>query len=502
MKWLPWIRRVSTSFSSAARRSSRRRHRVFMSVAAETERMEPRCLLAAGVLDTTFGTGGEATFNFNNDGRGYSSTSSPRRFSKDQGAAVAIQSDGKILIAGRLERSSTSDVVFGVTRFNSNGRVDTTFGSSGTVTITFPDGGGALRNDQNKATGIAVQSNGKIVVVGNVDVPTTTSNNKASIPLAMGVARLNSNGTYDSTFDGDGRRIISFGSGTSQATGVAIASDGKIIVAGTKSPNSSTSSDSDFAVARLTTTGALDTTFSGDGKQTVAFDIGGGLGDYCKAVAIQTDGKIVLAGSATIKVVNTSPNSSETTGDFAVARLTTSGVLDQTFDGDGKRTIAFDRGGTGDDQCNAVTISSGKIVLAGSARFNNTGDHDFALARLNSNGSLDSSFDGDGKRTFGFDIGGDKYDAAYAVKVQSDGKIVVAGSAKAVGLNSDYAVARLTSSGAYDTTFNGTGKRASARSGDDSAQALAIQSNGRLVLAGYSNINGTYDFAVARILNS
>lgn len=428
--------------------------------------MEPRCLLAAGALDTTFGTGGEGVINFDAGGG-----------SRDEGKAVAIQSDGKILVAGKVARSgvyNTTNYDFGVARFNANGTVDTSFGTRG-KTIAFDIGGDV----KDEATGIAVQSDGKIVIVGSARISNTETN--------FAIARLNSNGSLDTTFSGDGKQTVSFGSGIfADATCVAIQSNGKIVVAG-----SAGSTQSDFAVARLNSNGSLDTTFSGDGLQKVPFNLGGTLADVCRTVALQTDGKIVLAGGSFVGTTNV---------DFSVARLTATGALDTTFDGDGKKTIGFDLGGDKVDQCYAMTISSGKILLAGSAQYSG-GDHDFAVARLNTNGSLDTSFNANGKRTFGFDIAGTKTDVANGIRVQSDGKIVVAGWAQ-TSSGGDYAVARLTTSGSLDGVFGSGGKKTSGRTGDDKAFGLAIQSNGRIVIAGYSNINGTYDFAVARLLNS
>lgn len=423
--------------------------------------------MAAGALDSTFG-GGEQTVAFNRGGS-----------NSDQGQAVVVQSNGKILVAGTVQRTSSGDQDFGVTRLNTNGTRDTTFGSNGNVVISFDLGG----NLADRVAGIALQSDGKIVVVGSAQASSSTSR--------FAIARLNSNGTLDTTFSSDGKQTVSFGSNVI-ASGVAIQSNGKIVVAGTTTIGSG--GDTDMAVARLNTNGSLDTTFSGDGLTTVSFDLGGDNTDRGNAVALQSDGKIVLVGSA--------QRNSSGDHDMAIARLTTSGILDSTFDNDGKRTIAFDLGGSNFDRANAVAIASGKIVVAGTATLNSSGDTDFAVARLTSNGSLDTTFSSDGKQTVAFDRGGNNRDVANAVKVQSDGKIILAGSARTGTTNDDYAVARLSSSGSPDNTFDGDGRRTSGLSGDDAATALAIQSNGRIVIAGFSNTSGDYDFGIIRLLNS
>jgi len=180
------------------------------------------------------------------------------------------------------------------------GDLDPTFGGDGTVTTSFVGYDGI--------SAVAVQADGKIVVAGY------TGGND------FGVARLLGNGNLDTSFDGDGKVTIDFG-GYDGANAVAIQSDDKIVVAGYTSGPSD-----DFAVARLLTNGALDTTFDGDGKATVDF---GGY-DGASAVAVQSDGKIVAAGYT-----------AGPADDGAVARLLTTGTLDPTFSSDGKATVDF-----------------------------------------------------------------------------------------------------------------------------------------------------------------
>src|SRR5262249_36070891 len=140
------------------------------------------------------------------------------------------------------------------------------------------------------------------------------------------------------------------------------------------------------------------------------------------AVVVQPDGKIVVAGSFV----------SNGNADFAVARLLSNGTPDSNFGNAGLTVIPFDYGGNNEDVANAVVLQpDGKIVVAGYARARNLegSDYDFAVARLLPNGLLDPDFDGDGKTTIVFDRGGGKNDVARAVALQPDGKIVVAGSA-------------------------------------------------------------------------
>ncbi|HEV8623968.1 MAG TPA: Ig-like domain-containing protein [Acidimicrobiia bacterium] len=336
---------------------------------------------AAGDLDSSFGAGGKLTTDFG----GYEGAS-----------AVAIQSDGKIVVAGYTSGASED---FAVARYNTNGSPDSSFDGDGKLTTDF---GG-----YEGASAVAIQSDGKIVVAGYTS--------GASDDFA--VARYNSNGSLDTGFSGDGKLTTDFG-GYEGASAVAIQSDGKIVVAGYTSGASD-----DFAIARYNSNGSLDTGFSGDGKATT--DFGGYEG--ASAVAIQPDDKIVVAG-----------HTSGASDDFAVARYNTNGSPDSSFDGDGKLTTDFG----GYEGASAVAIQSdGKIVVAG---YTSAGVEDFAVARYNTNGSLDSGFSGDGKATT--DFGG--YEGASAVAIQSDGKVVVAGHTS--GASDDFAIARYQASGGAD----------------------------------------------------
>jgi uncharacterized delta-60 repeat protein len=184
-------------------------------------------------------------------------------------------------------------------------------------------------------------------------------------------------GDLDPSFDGDGKTTFGYG-GSDAARAVVVQPDGKIVLVGTGDANV------DFVITRLNRDGSFDTSFDGDG--TVGIDFGGG--DYAQAVALAPDGRIVVAGY--------------TSGTFAtaVARLNTDGSLDATFDpggadGSGKKTFSKDR-------ANAVLVApDGKIILAGSGGPN----FDFAVTRLDPDGALDTSFDGDGMLSIEF---GDK----------------------------------------------------------------------------------------------
>ncbi|QDV68641.1 Serine-aspartate repeat-containing protein D precursor [Rosistilla carotiformis] len=374
----------------------------------------------------------------------------------DGAQSVAVQSDGKIVVAGSSYNGSYQD--FAVARYNADGTPDTTFDSDGVLTT-------AIGASHDAAQSVAVQSDGKIVVAG-------TRYNGSNEEFA--VARYNADGTPDTTFDSDGILTTAIGSSNDQAQSVAVQSDGKIVVAG----SSYNGSNEDFAVARYNADGTLDTTFGNDGILTTAI---GSSSDVAQSVVVQSDGKIVVAGS--------SYNGSNE--EFAVARYNADGTLDTTFDSDGILTTAI---GSSSDQAQSVAVQSdGKIVVAGTSY--NGSNYDFAVARYNADGTLDTTFDSDGVLTTAI---GSSRDYGQSVVVQSDGKIVVAGYSDN-GSNYDFAVARYNADGTPDTTFSNDGILTTAIGSSSAyARSVAVQSDGKIVVAGYSDNGSNYDFAVAR----
>jgi uncharacterized delta-60 repeat protein len=339
-----------------------------------------------------------------------------------------------------------------------DGDLDTTFDTDGKVTTAIGSGTEAARS-------VVLQSDGKIVAAGY-------SHNGSDYDFA--VVRYNTDGSLDTTFDTDGKVTTAVGLSDDVAYSVVLQSDGKIVVAGW----SFNGTNDDFAVVRYNTDGSLDTTFDTDGKVTTAVGLGD---DAAYSVALQSDGKIVAAGY--------SFNGSNF--DFAVVRYNTDGSLDTTFDTDGKVTTAV---GLSDDVAYSVVLQSdGKIVAAGYS--DNGSNYDFAVVRYNTNGSLDTTFDTDGKVTTAIGSG---TEAAYSVVLQSDGKIVAAGYSR-IGSNDDFAVVRYNTDGSLDTTFDTDGKVTTAiGSGTELARSVVLQSDGKIVAAGYSDNGSNNDFAVVR----
>ena len=397
----------------------------------------------SGSLDNTFSNDGKATLAIS-EGVDFCSGS-------------ALQSDGKILLAGYSYLAGSS-YNFAIVRYNTNGTLDNTFDKDGVATTSFGPYG-------DEAFSIGIQSDGKIVVAGS-------SYNGGNTDVA--IARYLQNGRLDSTFSDDGMQTTAIGNSNDMAYAIAIQSDGKIIIGGASERNGNL----DFALIRYNVNGSLDSSFATDGILTTAAGSGQ---DRIYALAIQQDGKILAAGSAEL---NSYLN-------FAAVRYTINGAPDSSFAANG--ILITSMGSEGAD-CRAMAIQKDqKIILAGSSYSNNNSD--FALARYNSDGSLDTSFSSEGKLIT--PVLND-YDFGWAVAIQSNGKIVMAGSSNN-GNDNDFALVRFNSNGTLDSTFDTDGKVTTAiGSGIDVANSLFIQNDGKIVAAGFSEMNGHYDFAIAR----
>lgn len=354
-----------------------------------------------------------------------------------------VQPDGKILICDSRTSSGTSGWDFVVVRFNADGALDTSFNFNGLVNIDF-------NTAADVCTGIALQADGKIVVIGS-----TTSVGGAD----FAVARLKPDGTLDPAFGaGTGKVTVSFDQGNgegAEANAVAIQADGKIVVAGWAA---TASNGTDFAVVRLRPDGTRDAAFNLTGKVSFGFDFpGSDRKDAAMAVAIDGAGRILLGGNA-----NRS-NGGSPSQDFALARLLPNGQFDPNFDADGRATIAFDLGASGDDQMIAMTIQpDGRIVVVGGVDTSlaPTPNYDMAVARVLPNGALDGSFGIGGRTLVAFDLAANGPDAAAGIACQNDGKLVLAGYAT----DSSYteivgAMARLNSDGSLDDGFGAFGKQ-------------------------------------------
>lgn len=420
-------------------------------------------ILIFGTLNplSGFAQAGDLDFTFNYDGKVTTDISS-----EDYANTIAIQTDGKIVVAGR-STTVLGQSDFSVVRYDSIGNLDNTFNQDGKVTTDFfswTDG----------AKSIAIQPDGKIVVAGDCDSVFTFSD--------FAVVRYNEDGSLDNSFGVNGKVSTDFNISGDFVSALALQSDGKIVVVGT---SSNVSENDNFALARYYANGNLDASFGDNGKVTTDFNSTMDIGN---AVFIQADGKIVVAGNS----------KNATNNDFALARYNMDGSLDSSFGLNGKVTTPI---GLFDDVATSVSLQNdGKIVVAGFYEPDNLYP-DFAIVRYNNDGSLDYTFGSDGKVTsptgFGSDYG-------YAISIQSDGKIVVAGQISVPAQPSGrFGVARYNANGSVDYSFGTEGKVTTAIGLlYDVGKALTIQTDGRIVVAGYTNNGTNNDFAVVRYLGA
>ena len=297
---------------------------------------------ADGRLDTSFGDSGKVI------------TAVAKESNAD---SVAMQSDGKIVVAGNAFIDGNNNN-FGVVRYNANGKLDSTFNETGKATADF----GA----HELPCSVALHGDGRIVVAGYI-----TNEDKKQCALAC----FKANGSLDTTFNGTGKVITNFGGdGDAEGQSVAAQSDGKTVVVG----YATVGGVQRFAVERYKTDGALDTSFGGTGRVLTAVGISG---SNATGVALQKDGKIVVAGYAV--------NNSGRIYDFACLRYNADGSLDQSFGDHGKVTTDV-----GDGKATSLAVQDNKIIVAGSAY---DGDNnEFAVVRYNASGKLDTSFNSAG----------------------------------------------------------------------------------------------------------
>jgi uncharacterized delta-60 repeat protein len=328
---------------------------------------------ASGTIDNTFGTGGKVV------------TIIGDLF--DVAISVKIQNDGKILVAGTAIGLNSS--VFAIVRYNTNGTLDSSFGTGGIVTTS-------IGFEEDGISALAIQTDGKIVASGY-------TKNSGSNNFDIVIARYNTNGSLDSNFGSSGITVLTLSSSRDFASSTAIQPDGRILVGGYyKAIN-----DYDFVLLRYNSNGSLDNSFGVNG--IVKTDIGLN-NDEANALILQPDLKITLAG----KTYN------GTNWDFAMVRYNNNGSLDSSF---GTAGIVIKPIGSADDIANSLLLQTdNKIVVGGSS--NNGNDNDFAVLRYNNNGTLDSSFGTSGQVITTFISG---MDELKSLALQSDGKILASG---------------------------------------------------------------------------
>ena len=377
----------------------------------------------------------------------------------DAANSITLQPDGKVLLAGFCYNGATYD--FCAARYLANGSLDTTWNGTGKVTT-------AIGSGDDYATSMTLQPDGRVLLAGYC---TNGTNNDFC------AARYLANGTLDtswnSTGTSPGKVITPIGTGSAYANAMTLQPDGKVLLAG----YCLGSTNNDFCAARYLANGTLDSTWNGTG--TVITAIGSG-GDYARAMTLQPDGKVLLAGNC----------SGATTYDFCAARYLANGTLDITWSGTGTVVTPIV---TGDNSARSITLQpDGKVLLAG--RCYNGTNIDFCAARYLANGTLDSTWNGTGKVITAIGSGDD---AATSMTLQPDGKVLLAGVCRN-GTYDDFCAARYLANGTLDTAWNGTGKVTTPIGNSyDTATAMTLQPDGKVLLAGYCS-NGAINFCAAR----
>jgi uncharacterized delta-60 repeat protein len=364
--------------------------------------------------------------------------------------------------------------IAGSTSIPSDGDLDPSFGSGGVVMTDF-------NTSTDIAYSVALQPDGKLVAAGI----TYTDNDFSNQDFA--IARYNVDGSLDASFGTNGRVTTDFPGLVAAISAVVVQPDEKIVVAGGAYPLFTFAGD--FKVARYNPDGSLDTSFGSGGIVTTIFP---GDGSFAFALALQSDGKIIAAGT---DFFDFHPGDMSDTN-FALARYNPDGSPDTTFGKGG--TITTDFLGAEDDVYSVLIQPDGKIVAVGSA--NSPFDYyDFAAARYLPNGTLDPTFGTGGKMRV--DFGNNDLDIAYDAALQPDGKIVAAGTTVFdFGVQEPFALTRFNSNGTVDTTF-GTGGLVLIDFGSfaQSANAVLVQPDGKIITVGYPNTElDDSDFLLAR----
>ena len=400
----------------------------------------------SGDLDTSFNGNGVVIGNYTED--------------NNSADAMVIQADGKIVVAGGTGIASSIEI--GVSRLNTDGTVDTTFGTDG-VTIINSGWIKSFVYDMD------VQPDGKIVLAGY------RWNNETGDFLMV---RLNEDGSLDDSFGTNGVAIIDNGE-TEVAESFTILPDGKFIISGYVFD--------DFTMVRINNDGSVDTTFGNNGWVRTEF---GDSSSYSFVTTVNADGRIVLGGMAL---------SFDNGYQYAAAAYNPDGSLDTSFGTDGK--VMFNVGDNNDFGKSIIQLEDGKILFGGHSYYDTAPlRYELAIVRLNADGSFDTSYGNNGIFKTRLVANGESYLADMVL--QPDGKLVITGTANESGVYS-YGITRVTADGQLDTTFGENGKVVSYIDINDSESFnIALQTDGKILVSGdtYPQ-NNTAQFFVARYLN-
>ena len=361
-----------------------------------------------GTIDTTFGIGGVAVHDNAAGGNG-----------SEDGYAIALDAQGKILIAGDSENAGGDEDVV-IWRYNANGKIDTSFGAVGVAVHDNAAGG----NGDDHGYAIALDASGKILVAGS-------SYNGGDSDMV--IWRYNSDGTIDTTFGASGVTVHDNTAGYDNGYAIALDAQGKILVAGSFYVVGNLS---DMVIWRYNSDGTIDTTFGTGGVAVHDNAAGGGGYDYGRAIAQDASGKIFVAGYSDSAVLGTNY-------DMVIWRYNSDGTIDTTFGASG--VAVHDYAAGGDDYGRAIAQdASGKILVAGYSQ-SAGGDYDYFMViwRYTAEGAIDTTTFGTGGVAVHYNAAGRSgYDHGYAIAQDASGKILVAGYSYGTGFDHDMVIWR------------------------------------------------------------
>jgi uncharacterized delta-60 repeat protein len=411
----------------------------------------------SGEIDTSFGINGKVITGIGSN--------------NNWAYGIAIQPDGKFIVGGTYV-SSNGDNDFALSRYNIDGSLDITFGTGGRVVTDFLDYG----NNYSYIHSVLVLPNGKIIVFG-------TTGRQGFTPQSA-VVRYAGNGSIDTGFGNNGKIVSNLFPYSINGSKMAVQPDGKLIITSEKIYDA----DPNYyiGVERYTEDGVLDTSFGTNGVAVAGFGNGRSI---ASSIVLQPDGKIVVSATYNQSAIF----------NMSITRFNGNGTLDTSFDSDGKVTTSFGPGTSGESM-QAFLKPDGKIIIAGAVY--NTNARYFGVVQYNNNGSLDTTFDSDGKAWYAF-AGETDYSSISSVTRQADGKFLVICKPTDYGATtSDFVVRRYNANVTIDTDFGVNGRiQTSLINGYSEAQSAAVAPNGEIFVAGkilYGQFNNTSEFAIAK----
>ncbi len=420
---------------------------------------------ATDLPDPEFGSAGQVLLPFDLGATGF-----------DQAYAVLPLADGGLLLGGAAEKGSGENTNrdMALARLRPDGSLDPAFGSGGRRTIAFDLGGFSDSVEHvvpypgNRFLGVGIAEN----------VPGTGGSG------AVALIRFGPSGALDTSFDLDGRVVqvptLDGAAVPASVRRIAVQDDGRMLVIGTLRPPGALPK---AFLLRLLGDGSVDANFGEDGRVLLSLGDPTGPASLGYSLALRPDGRILVGGAALV-------DADVYNFDMFIAQLLPDGSLDPDFGVDGVRFVAFDQGGENTDAPSDLALDAqGRAVLAGYATTAANGT-DIALARILPGGSLDPSFGTGGRALVGFDRGGGQNDVARALGIDAEGRILVAGACEVDTDNVDIALLRLDGNGQLDPGFGSGGQHvigidaAPPTFTFDSAEAMSIDTHGRVVVAG------------------